>query len=142
MSHPQFFSLLNCFSPSLFQFLYDLVSYFPNSVPLISLMSCTPTVKFLIFCLSISLLLLFQFSLFFSLICEFPYRLSSLAIPFNIYNSPNPPSILVFFPFHFSTQLFSYFLSDRTTALRFQATCFSCFFLLVLSLSTLTPSHR
>ena len=71
MTHFEFFSLLDCFSAFLFQFFYGFVSYFPNSVPLISLMSCTPTVKFQMFPLFVfSLLLLFQFPFFFSIVSE------------------------------------------------------------------------
>ena len=51
-------SLFLCFHIS---FLSVLVSYFPNSVGLIALVSCTPTDKFSIFSLSVSLLILFQF---------------------------------------------------------------------------------
>ena len=64
ISRSQFSSLLDCFSASLSQFLYELVPYFLNLVPLISLMSYTPTVKSPILSLFISLLLLFQFSSF------------------------------------------------------------------------------
>ena len=50
--------------------------HFPNSMPLISLMPCTLTVKFQIFPLFVfSLLLLFQFPLFISIVFEFLYCL-------------------------------------------------------------------
>ena len=55
-------SSFDCFSAFSFQFLYENVSYFPNSVLLIALMSCTPTVKFPIF--SLSCLFWFSFSSF------------------------------------------------------------------------------
>ena len=55
---------------------------FSNSVPLISLMSCTATVKFSIFFTSVSQLLLFQVSSFLFLVPKFPYRLSSFDIPY------------------------------------------------------------
>ena len=62
MSHSQFSSLLDCF---------------PNSVPLILLMSCTPTVKFPIFSLYVPLLLLFQFSSFLPFFASFSLALIS-----------------------------------------------------------------
>ena len=49
----------------LFQFLYWDVFYFADLAPLFSLVLCTPTVKFLIFILSVSLLLLSKFLLFY-----------------------------------------------------------------------------
>ena len=73
MSHFQFSSLFDCFSAFFVQFLYGFVSYFLNSVPLISLMSCAPIVKFQIFCLFVfSFLLAFQFPFFYSIVSKFP----------------------------------------------------------------------
>ena len=120
ISHFQFSSLLDCFSASIFQFLYGLVSYFPNSLPLISPTSCTPTVLFQIFSLFVfSLLLLFQFSFFVSMVSEFPYRLPILDISFKVYLvfSEFSFNFEVFFPFHLLSRLF---------AIRFQVACFYC----------------
>ena len=79
--HSYFFSW--CHIPSFPLFL--IVSlHFPNSVPLISLMSCTPTVIFQIFFFIFSLLLLFQFPLFLLIVHECPWRLSILGIPFEM----------------------------------------------------------
>ena len=64
MSHSQFSSLLDCFSAFLLQFCYEFESCFPNSAPLISLMSCTPTVKFQIFSLFVFSFFLLWSSIF------------------------------------------------------------------------------
>ena len=49
-------------------------------MPLISLVLCTPIIKFPIYILTVSLLLLLKFVSFHSFVFEFPYRLSSLRI--------------------------------------------------------------
>ena len=83
--------LFFCF---LFPIFYGLVSYFPNSVSLTSLIPCTLTVQFQIFCLFVlSSLLLFQFLFFLSIVSEFPYHLSILSILFKMQSFPNAPQI-------------------------------------------------
>ena len=78
MSHSQFSSLLDCFSAPLFQFVYELVSYFPNSVSLISLMSVHQLSNSQF---SPCLFLYFFVSWFFSLVSEFPYRSKKCSLP-------------------------------------------------------------
>ena len=77
----------------LFQFLYGLVSYFPHSVLLISILARKPTMKFLFFFLPGTLNLLFQFSSYVFFIFKFPHRLLSLGILFTLQSSPNSPLI-------------------------------------------------
>ena len=79
----------------LFQFLYGLVTYFPHSVPLISIVARAPTMKFsILFFLPVSLHLLFQFSSYVSFIFKFSHGLLPLDIPVKIQSSPNSLVIL------------------------------------------------
>ena len=69
MSHSKFSSLLDCFYVFLFQLFYGFISCFPNSLPRISLMSCTPS----------SCLFFLRFSLF-SFYSSFPLSPNSRTI--------------------------------------------------------------
>ena len=85
------------FLPAMFHsFLLD--SYLPRSasVPFISLVSCTQTVKFPITFLPLSLFLLFQFFSSLPFVFEFPYHLSSLGILFDMSSSLNSSSRFIF----------------------------------------------
>ena len=106
-------------------------------MPLVSLVLCTPTVEFLIFILSVSLLLFSKFLSFYSFVCEFSYRVSSANIPVILYSSS--PVFIIPYPFHLSP---SFFLFPGCR--RFHAACmrfFRCFHL-CLRLGTLAPSSR
>ena len=74
-------------------------------MPLISLVLFTPTAKFSICILPVSLHLLFKFLSFYSFVSEFPYRLSSANIP--VYYIPVLFQSWLFpYPFHLSPSFF------------------------------------
>ena len=106
----------------LFQFFYWCVFYFHNLVSLFSLLLCTPTVKFSIFILSVSLLLLSKFLLFYSSIPVF-----IISVPVPSFCSQKD-SLLLFSPFACGSASWRH-LRDGTRirrfGLAFRRSCFS-----------------